>query len=285
MSHSAVTQSTDDDVTVITLDDGKVNAFNPSLIEALDSALDETPNVRALIATHVDTSTAVRVDPKPLAALARERGILSIFDGVCATAAETFDMAGWGADVYLTASQKAIGLPPGLALMIASEAALEARKARAAAPPPMYLDWEQWLPVMRAYEERRPAYFSTPATNLILALDVGLREILAEGIEKKAANSILIKVNQIGTLSETLEAMRMADEAGYGSIASHRSGETEDTTIADLAVATGCGQIKTGSMCRTDRICKYNQLLRIESQLGDRAVYAGGRKLAGATRS
>jgi len=109
--------------------------------------------------------------------------------------------------------------------------------------------------------------------------------ILKRGIDEGVANAILIKVNQIGTLSETLEAMRMADEAGYGSIASHRSGETEDTTIADLAVATGCGQIKTGSMCRTDRICKYNQLLRIESQLGDRAVYAGGRKLAGATRS
>ncbi len=109
--------------------------------------------------------------------------------------------------------------------------------------------------------------------------------ILKKGIDEGVANAILIKVNQIGTLSETLEAMRMADDAGYGQVASHRSGETEDTTIADLAVATGCGQIKTGSMCRTDRICKYNQLLRIESQLGDRAEYAGGRKLAGAKRA
>jgi alanine-glyoxylate transaminase/serine-glyoxylate transaminase/serine-pyruvate transaminase len=156
-------------------------------VEEIRVALDETPNVKALIATHVDTSTAVRVDPEPIAALARERKILSIFDGVCATAAETFDMAGWGADVYLTASQKAIGLPPGLALMVASGRALTARKARAAAPPPMYLDWEQWLPIMRAYEERRPSYFSTPATNLILALEVGLREILAEGIERRFA--------------------------------------------------------------------------------------------------
>ena len=109
--------------------------------------------------------------------------------------------------------------------------------------------------------------------------------ILARGIEEKAANAILIKVNQIGTLTETLAAIRMAEEAGFGTVVSHRSGETEDTTIADLAVATGAGQIKTGSLCRTDRICKYNQLLRIEEELGDRAVYAGRSRLAGAPRS
>jgi enolase len=98
---------------------------------------------------------------------------------------------------------------------------------------------------------------------------------LAMGIAKGIANSILIKVNQIGTLTETLEAMRMAADAGYTSIASHRSGETEDSFIADLAVATGCGQIKTGSASRTDRMAKYNQLLRIEQELGACAVYAG----------
>ncbi len=106
-------------------------------------------------------------------------------------------------------------------------------------------------------------------------------KILARGIEERCANAILIKVNQIGTLTETLEAIRMADAAGFGSVASHRSGETEDTTIADLAVGTGAGQIKTGSLCRTDRICKYNQLLRIEAELGDRARFAGGSRLAG----
>jgi enolase len=100
-------------------------------------------------------------------------------------------------------------------------------------------------------------------------------ERLAMGIEKGIANSILIKVNQIGTLTETLESMRMAAAAGYTSIASHRSGETEDSFIADLAVATGCGQIKTGSASRTDRMAKYNQLLRIEQELGSCALYAG----------
>ena len=100
-------------------------------------------------------------------------------------------------------------------------------------------------------------------------------ERLGRGIELGVGNSILVKVNQIGTLSETLDAVAMAQEAGYTAVMSHRSGETEDTTIADLAVATGCGQIKTGAPSRSDRVAKYNQLLRIEEQLGDRARYPG----------
>lgn len=99
---------------------------------------------------------------------------------------------------------------------------------------------------------------------------------LAQGIEKKAGNAVLVKVNQIGTLSETLETIEMAKKAGFGIVLSHRSGETEDTTIADLAVATNAGQIKTGSLCRSDRVAKYNQLLRIEEELGPVAQYAGG---------
>ena len=100
-------------------------------------------------------------------------------------------------------------------------------------------------------------------------------KILAEGIKKNIANSILIKVNQIGTLTETFQAMQIATNAGYTSVMSHRSGETEDTTIADLAVATGCGQIKTGSLSRSDRLAKYNRLLRIEEELGNKAIYPG----------
>jgi enolase len=100
-------------------------------------------------------------------------------------------------------------------------------------------------------------------------------KILKEGIEKKIANSILIKFNQIGSLSETLDAIKMAQDAGYTAVISHRSGETEDTTIADLAVATAAGQIKTGSLCRSDRVSKYNRLLRIEAELGAAAPYKG----------
>ena len=98
---------------------------------------------------------------------------------------------------------------------------------------------------------------------------------LADGIKRGLGNSILIKVNQIGTLTETLAAVEMAHKAGYTAVMSHRSGETEDSTIADLAVATGCGQIKTGSLARSDRTAKYNQLLRIEEELGPQAKFAG----------
>ncbi|MBQ9089958.1 MAG: phosphopyruvate hydratase [Alphaproteobacteria bacterium] len=104
---------------------------------------------------------------------------------------------------------------------------------------------------------------------------------LSTGISRKVANSILIKVNQIGSLTETLEAVDMAHRAGYTAVLSHRSGETEDATIADIAVATGCGQIKTGSLSRSDRLAKYNQLIRIEQELGDTAVYAGRSIFAG----
>jgi enolase len=100
-------------------------------------------------------------------------------------------------------------------------------------------------------------------------------KILKRGIEEKIGNSILIKFNQIGSLSETLDAIKMAQDAGFTAVISHRSGETEDATIADLAVATAAGQIKTGSLCRSDRIAKYNRLLRIEAELGDKAVYRG----------
>ena len=100
-------------------------------------------------------------------------------------------------------------------------------------------------------------------------------KILAKGIQQGVGNSILIKLNQIGTLTETLDAVEMAKRAGYTTVISHRSGETEDISIADISVAVNAGQIKTGSLCRTDRIAKYNQLLRIEEMLGDTAIYRG----------
>ena len=100
-------------------------------------------------------------------------------------------------------------------------------------------------------------------------------QILQKGIDEDIANAILIKLNQIGTLTETLAAIAMAKKANYGVVISHRSGETEDTTIADLAVGTAAGQIKTGSLCRSDRIAKYNQLLRIEEELKNKVPYAG----------
>lgn len=153
--------------------------------EEVREILSKSAPFKALFATHVDTSTGVRVDPEPLCRLAREAGILSVFDGVCATAAERFEMAAWGADLYFTASQKAIGLPPGLALMVASERALAARAARRSSAPALYLDWDSWLPIHRAYEERKPSYFATPATSLVMALEAGLGEILENGISAR----------------------------------------------------------------------------------------------------
>ena len=128
-------------------------------------------------------------------------------------------------------------------------------------------DWDGWAGLTRALGKRVQLVGDD--------LFVTNPRILAEGIAKGVANSILIKVNQIGTLTETLEAIALAQGAGYSAVVSHRSGETEDTTIADIAVATGAGQIKTGSLSRSDRVAKYNQLLRIEGELGRRARYAG----------
>jgi alanine-glyoxylate transaminase/serine-glyoxylate transaminase/serine-pyruvate transaminase len=157
-------------------------------VEEVRAALAPAPGkttFKALFATHVDTSTGVRVDPEPLCRLAREAGALSVFDGVCATAGERFEMASWDADVYFTASQKAVGMPPGLALLVASERALAARAARKSSPPPLYLDWHSWLPIHRAYAERKPSYFATPSTSLVTALETALGEILEHGIEAR----------------------------------------------------------------------------------------------------
>jgi alanine-glyoxylate transaminase/serine-glyoxylate transaminase/serine-pyruvate transaminase len=150
--------------------------------EEVREALGSGAPFKALFATHVDTSTGVRVDPEPLCRLGRDLGLLTVFDGVCATAGECFEMSGWGADVYFTGSQKALGLPPGLALLVASERALAVRSRRQAPPPPLFLDWHSWLPIHRAYEERLPSYFATPATSLVMALATGLGEILEMGV-------------------------------------------------------------------------------------------------------
>ncbi|MGH6913330.1 MAG: phosphopyruvate hydratase, partial [Geminicoccales bacterium] len=128
-------------------------------------------------------------------------------------------------------------------------------------------DWEGWARLTERLGDR----LQLVGDDLL----VTNTERLARAIREQSANSILVKLNQIGTLTETIEAVEMAHKAGYRAVMSHRSGETEDATIADLAVATNCGQIKTGSLSRSDRLAKYNQLLRIEEGLGDEAVYAG----------
>jgi alanine-glyoxylate transaminase/serine-glyoxylate transaminase/serine-pyruvate transaminase len=137
--------------------------------------------------THVDTSTAVGVDVKSLAALGREHGALVVVDGVCAVAGEEMRQEEWGIDLALTASQKAIGVPPGLALVMAGPRALDAFRNRKTPVGNYYADWTRWLPIMESTEARQPRYFGTPAVNLIWALNVSLEQILDEGMDARFA--------------------------------------------------------------------------------------------------
>jgi alanine-glyoxylate transaminase / serine-glyoxylate transaminase / serine-pyruvate transaminase len=155
----------------------------PSLAEVEQALQKQT--FQAMTITQVDTSTGVRAPVKELAALAKKYNALSIVDGVCSVGAETLHQQAWGVDVALTGSQKALGVPPGLGIMMCSQLAIERWKARTQAVRSMYLDWGQWLPIMKAYENRQPAYFATPPCNLILALDVSLQMLVAEGMEAR----------------------------------------------------------------------------------------------------
>jgi alanine-glyoxylate transaminase/serine-glyoxylate transaminase/serine-pyruvate transaminase len=155
----------------------------PSLDE-VESALKQG-GYEVMAFTHVDTSTAVVVDAKGLGALGQEYGVLTILDGVCSVAGEEMRQQEWGIDVVFTASQKAIGVPPGLALVVAGPRAMNAFDERKAPVGNYYADWTNWLPIMEAYEERRPSYFGTPAVNLIWALNVSLGQILDEGMEAR----------------------------------------------------------------------------------------------------
>lgn len=161
----------------------------PSLDE-VRTAL-ETPSTssgqgyKMMTITQVDTSTAVATDVKALAALGREHDVLVVVDGVCSVAGEELRQEAWGVDLALTASQKAIGVPPGLALVVAGPRAMEAFRSRKSPVVSYYADWTKWLPIMEAYEARQPSYFGTPPVNLIWALNVSLKQILEEGMEAR----------------------------------------------------------------------------------------------------
>ncbi|WP_339921106.1 alanine--glyoxylate aminotransferase family protein [uncultured Flavobacterium sp.] len=153
-------------------------------LEVIENEL-KNRRYKALTITHVDTSTGIIVDPKPIAQLAKKYNTLSILDGVCSVAGEELNQDEWELDVVLTASQKAIGVPPGLALLMVSEKAMQVWENRKTPVPNYYADWSNWLPIMKAYEERRPSYFGTPAVNLIVALETSLKIICKEGIKKR----------------------------------------------------------------------------------------------------
>lgn len=145
-------------------------------------------NYKLLTFTHVDTSTGVLVHPKPIADLAKKYNVLSILDGVCSVAGEEIKQDDWGIDVVLTASQKAVGVPPGLALLVASKKAMDVWKNRKTPVSNYYADWNNWLPIMEAYQNRKPSYFGTPPVNLIAALETSLKIITKEGISTRVKN-------------------------------------------------------------------------------------------------
>lgn len=170
-------------------------------IEAIENAL-KNKSYKLLTMTHVDTSTGVLVNPKPIADLAIKYDVLSILDGVCSVAGEEIHQDEWKLDVVLTASQKAVGVPPGLALLVASNKAMETWKNRKTLVSNYYADWSNWLPIMNAYQERRPSYFGTPPVNLIMALETSLKMIDEEGI-----------INRVNTHKELAKAFRLAISA------------------------------------------------------------------------
>ena len=172
-------------------------------LETIEEEL-QKKQYKVLTFTHVDTSTGVMVHPEPISRLATKYKVLSILDGVCSVAGEEIRQEEWGIDIVLTGSQKAIGVPPGLALLVASQRAIKICENRKTPVCNYYADWSNWLPVMRAYEERRPSYFGTPSVNLILALETSLKIICEEGIVKRVrrhqylANAFRAATSSIG---------------------------------------------------------------------------------------
>jgi alanine-glyoxylate transaminase/serine-glyoxylate transaminase/serine-pyruvate transaminase len=186
--------------------------------EAIEKEL-QSKQYKALTITHVDTSTGVLVDPEPIAKLAKKYNTLSILDGVCSVAGEKIVQDEWGLDVVLTGSQKAIGVPPGLALLVASRKAMEVWKNRKSPVANYYADWNNWLPIMTAYEERKPSYFVTPAVNLIVALEASLKIIVAEGMEKRVKrHQSLAKAFRAGISSLNLEILPKNDEVAANTL-------------------------------------------------------------------
>lgn len=166
-------------VTILTTEVGDTVSLND-----IEKEL-STKNYKLLTITHVDTSTGVLVHPEPILKLAKKYNTLSILDGVCSVAGEEIKQDEWGIDVVFTASQKAIGVPPGLALLMVSEKAMSIFKNRKTPVSNYYADFTNWLPIMQAYESRNPSYFGTPPVNLIYALEVSLQQIISEGMEQR----------------------------------------------------------------------------------------------------
>ena len=201
-------------------------------IEAVEAAL-KRDHFKVMAITHVDTSTAVITEVQALAKLAQHYGALSVVDGVCSIAGEELRMSDWGVDIALTASQKAISVPPGLALLVASPRAMQAFKQRKVPVLSYYSDWTNWLPIMEAYEARKPSYFGTPAVNLVFALNVSLEQILKEGLDARfKRHRALGLACRAGLRALELEQVPLQDEYAAHTMSAPRY--PQGVTPADL---------------------------------------------------
>lgn len=191
-------------------------------LEAVETAL-QNGQFKVMTMTHVDTSTGVITDVKNLAALGRKYNVLTIVDGVCSVAGEELRMDDWDVDLALTASQKAVGVPPGLALVVAGPRAVAAFQARKTPVQNYYADWANWLPIMQAYEARKPSYFGTPAVNLVFALNVSLGQILAEGMDARfARHQMLSRAAKAGVTALGLSQVPVSPEVAANTMTAPR---------------------------------------------------------------
>jgi alanine-glyoxylate transaminase/serine-glyoxylate transaminase/serine-pyruvate transaminase len=247
---------------------------------------------KALTITHVDTSTGILVDPEPIARLAKKYNALSILDGVCSVAGEEIKQDEWGIDVVLTGSQKAIGVPPGLALLMASEKAMQVWENRKTPVPNYYADWNNWLPIMKAYEERRPSYFGTPAVNLIVALEISLNLICSEGMDNRVKrHQKLATAFRAGITSLNLEILPKTSKVAANTLTAvyyplEIDGSEFRAKIAtnNVIIAGGLlSEIKTsyfrighmGSVSSNDLIAVLGALERVLFELGHHPTVSG----------
>ena len=207
--------------------------------EAVEAALSQA-DYKVVTITHVDTSTGVIADVEHWTRLSRQRGALTIVDGVCSVAGEELRQEAWGVDVALTASQKAVGVPPGLALLVAGPKAMDAFRRRRHPVANYYADWTNWLPIMEAYEARRPAYFGTPPVNLIAALNLSLGQILTEGMDARferhhrMSRAVKAAVSALG-----LGQVPVRDEVAAHTLTAPRYPEGVDSALLGHVKAAG----------------------------------------------
>ncbi len=255
-------------------------------VDAVREALAKD-DFKVMTLTHVDTSTGVRAPVKALLEAVNDRTMLSIVDGVCATGGEAFRQEAWGADVYLTASQKALGVPPGLAVLTVSPRALERWRRRTTPVRSFYADFAEWLPIHEAYADGKPSYFATPAVNLIAALDVSLRQILDEGLEQRfARHARIARAFRAAWAALGLKLVPKSEALAANTLSALYLPEGVDATLMGRVREAGAviaGGLHPDIRARSFRVGHMNAVNASDclSTVGalERALHAGGHEL------